>query len=254
MKIGKNNFRPPPAVESSVVRLVPKRPRPQISWEEWDGLLRVCFVRKNKTLRAGFLGTSTVMEMLEANYKTYCAQNDVPIEDGPAEQNAVTGKEAQTKGFPDDISEEHQETPSVTTSHDTHIALSADATMAETHPSPSTSADSDTEWNGFDTLSQFIDDDEEQDQHQPTETMEIDDNDTLPPFFQDEAQNAKARTLNAKPGSKRNRKGKVAMLIKEKVNRVLDETELGDKRARMCDEGDFLRLLWGFNEEGIHFS
>ncbi len=252
MKIGKNNFRPPPAVDSSVVRLVPKRPRPQISWVEWDGLLRVCFVRKNKTLRAGFLGTSTVMEMLEANYKTYCAQNDVPIEDGPAEQNAVTGKEAQTKEVADDIAEEHQETPSVATSHDTHTALSQDTIMAETHPTPS--ADSETEWNGFDTLSQSIDDEEDDEQHQPTETMEIDDNDTLPPFFQDEDQNTNARNLNAKPGSKRNRKGKVAMLIKEKVNRVLDETALGDKRARMCDEGDFLRLLWGFNEEGIHFS
>ena len=85
MKIGRNNFRPPPAVESSVVRLVPKRPRPQISWEEWDGLLRVCFVRKNRTLRAGFLGTSTVMEMLEANYRTWCAQNNIAVEEGPAE-------------------------------------------------------------------------------------------------------------------------------------------------------------------------
>jgi 18S rRNA (adenine1779-N6/adenine1780-N6)-dimethyltransferase len=40
MKVGKANFKPPPAVESSVVRLVPKNPRPQISFEEWDGLLR----------------------------------------------------------------------------------------------------------------------------------------------------------------------------------------------------------------------
>ncbi len=186
------------------------------------------------------------MEMLEANYKTYCAQNDVPIEDGPAEENAVTEIDAQSNRKP---AKDNQETPSVTTFNDTHIALSADAIIAEPHPTPS--ADSETEWNGFDTLSQSIDDEE---QDQATETMEIDDNDTLPPFFQDEDQNAKARTLNAKPGSKRNRKGKVAMLIKEKVNRVLDEMELGDKRARMCDEGDFLRLLWGFNREGIHFS
>ena len=83
MKIGRNNFSPPPAMESSVVRLVPKRPRPQVSWEECDGLLRVGFVRKKHILRAGFLGTSTVLEMLEANYRTYCAQNDISIEDGP---------------------------------------------------------------------------------------------------------------------------------------------------------------------------
>lgn len=33
MKVGRANFKPPPQVESSVVRLVPKKPRPQISYE-----------------------------------------------------------------------------------------------------------------------------------------------------------------------------------------------------------------------------
>ena len=85
LKVGKNNFKPAPMVESSVVRLVPKNPRPQISYEEWDGILRIAFVRKNKTLRSSFLGKSSVMDMLEANYRTWCAQNDIHIEDGPAE-------------------------------------------------------------------------------------------------------------------------------------------------------------------------
>ena len=65
MKVGRNNFRPPPQVESSVVRLVPKNPKPSISFDEFDGILRVCFVRKNKTLRSSFLGVTSVMEMLE---------------------------------------------------------------------------------------------------------------------------------------------------------------------------------------------
>ncbi|EEP76087.1 dimethyladenosine transferase [Uncinocarpus reesii 1704] len=85
MKVGKNNFKPPPAVESSVVRIVPKVPRPDISYDEWDGLLRVAFVRKNKTLRSSFLGTSSVLNMLESNYTTWCAQNDIPVEVGPEE-------------------------------------------------------------------------------------------------------------------------------------------------------------------------
>lgn len=89
MKVGKNNFKPPPAVESSVVRLVPKNPRPQISYEEWDGLLRVCFVRKNKTLRASFLGTTSVVDLLENNYRTWCVQNDVLLEDGPPEEGMM---------------------------------------------------------------------------------------------------------------------------------------------------------------------
>ncbi len=203
MKIGKNNFRPPPAVESSVVRLVPKRPRPQISWDEWDGLLRVCFVRKNRMLKAGFLGTSTVMEMLEANYRTWCAQNNVSVEDGPAEQT----KEV--------------------------------------------SMDLDSTWNGIEDDAEVAA--AEDDVVDNEETMDIDEPE-IPDFFQDEDLDQKAKQVNAKPGSKRNRKGKVAMLIKAKVEKVFEETGLGEKRARMCDEGDFLKLLWEFNKEGIHFS
>lgn len=203
MKIGKNNFRPPPAVESSVVRLVPKRPRPQISWDEWDGLLRVCFVRKNRMLKAGFLGTSTVMEMLEANYRTWCAQNNVSVEDGPAEQTKEVSMDLDStwNGIEDDA----------------EVAAAEDAVV-------------DNE-----------------------ETMDIDEPE-IPDFFQDEDLDQKAKQVNAKPGSKRNRKGKVAMLIKAKVEKVFEETGLGEKRARMCDEGDFLKLLWEFNKEGIHFS
>lgn len=48
MKVGKNNFRPPPQVESSVVRLEPKNPPPPVDAKEFDGLLRVVFTRKNK--------------------------------------------------------------------------------------------------------------------------------------------------------------------------------------------------------------
>ncbi|ROT61854.1 putative dimethyladenosine transferase-like [Penaeus vannamei] len=54
MKVGKNNFRPPPKVESSVVRIEPKNPVPKINFSEWDGLLRIAFVRKNKTLASAF--------------------------------------------------------------------------------------------------------------------------------------------------------------------------------------------------------
>jgi 18S rRNA (adenine1779-N6/adenine1780-N6)-dimethyltransferase len=62
MKVGKNNFRPPPKVESSIVRIEPKNPPPAINYLEWDGikimfkkgLLRTCFIRKNKQLGAIF--------------------------------------------------------------------------------------------------------------------------------------------------------------------------------------------------------
>uniref|UniRef100_A0A674BKJ0 rRNA adenine N(6)-methyltransferase n=1 Tax=Salmo trutta TaxID=8032 RepID=A0A674BKJ0_SALTR len=58
MKVGKNNFRPPPKVESSVVRIEPKNPPPPVNFQEWDGLVRIAFVRKNKTLNAGFKSTA----------------------------------------------------------------------------------------------------------------------------------------------------------------------------------------------------
>ncbi len=54
LKVGKNNFRPPPKVDSSVVRIEPRNPPPPINFLEWDGLIRLCFSRKNKTLGAIF--------------------------------------------------------------------------------------------------------------------------------------------------------------------------------------------------------
>jgi 18S rRNA (adenine1779-N6/adenine1780-N6)-dimethyltransferase len=191
MKVGKNNFKPPPAVESSVVRLVPKNPRPQISYEEWDGLLRVCFVRKNKTLRASFLGVTSVMDLLESNYRTWCAQNDVLLEDGPLEDGLIEVENMARMP----VGEEDEE-----------------------------------EWDGI---------------------MDIDEDEDLPEFFREQAVE-KAKKVNRVGRKKR---GKVAELVREKVRAVLeDKTGLSDKRARMCDEGDFLKLLWAFNQEGIHFS
>ena len=130
MKVGRNNFRPPPQVESSVVRIEIKSPRPQVDFNEWDGLLRIVFVRKNRMISAGFK-SSTILEILEKNYKTYLAMNNEMIDD--------------TKGSMLDV-------------------------------------------------------------------------------------------------------------VKQKIETVLKETELSDKRAGKCDQTDFLRLLYAFHQVGIHFS
>lgn len=190
MKVGKNNFKPPPLVESSVIRMVPKVPRPQINYEEWDGLLRIVFVRKNKTLRASFIGTPSIMNMLESNYRTWCAQNDIPVEDGPVED---ADGDAMDMGQEEDATEE------------------------------------------------------------PDEAMEMDDDDDVPDFFKEETNARLQQAL--KNQSSRKKRGKVAELVREKVRQVLeDETRLADKRARMCDENEFLKLLWAFNQKGIHFN
>jgi len=78
MKVGKNNFRPPPKVESSVVRIEPRNPPPPINFNEWDGLIKICFSRKNKTIGACFR-TSKVIEMLEKNYKVHCSIHSKPV-------------------------------------------------------------------------------------------------------------------------------------------------------------------------------
>jgi 18S rRNA (adenine1779-N6/adenine1780-N6)-dimethyltransferase len=180
MKVGKNNFNPPPQVESSVVRITPKNPRPSIAFEEWDGLLRICFGRKNRTLRASFFGTRELVDMLEGNYRTWCAQNDILLDDGPVQGDNEDQMEIEEP------------------------------------------ADGDME-------------------------LDLDDGeDELPELFK----KAKSRR-----GSGKRKRGRVYQVVKEKVRKVLeDETELADKRARQCDEGDFLRLLYAFNLEGIHFA
>ncbi|KAM7463522.1 hypothetical protein LguiA_031643 [Lonicera macranthoides] len=78
LKVGINNFRPPPKVDSSVVQIEPRIPLPPVDFKEWDGLVRICFNRKNKTLGSLFRQKS-VIAVLEKNYKTLQAllQKDV---------------------------------------------------------------------------------------------------------------------------------------------------------------------------------
>lgn len=78
MKVSKNSFRPPPQVESSVVRVEPLQPPPPVDFVEWDGLVRILFLRKNKTVAANFK-TGSVLDMLEKNYRTWCSLKNVPI-------------------------------------------------------------------------------------------------------------------------------------------------------------------------------
>ena len=74
MKVSKKNFVPPPKVESSVVRIEPIHPLPKINFLEWDGMLRICFSRKNKTLGALFK-QKKVFEMIYQNYKIFMKNN-----------------------------------------------------------------------------------------------------------------------------------------------------------------------------------
>jgi len=78
LHVGKNNFKPPPKVESAVVRLEPINPAPKINFNEWDGIVRIAFNRKNKTLGAAF-GTNTVIDLIEKNYRTHCSLKNIMV-------------------------------------------------------------------------------------------------------------------------------------------------------------------------------
>jgi 18S rRNA (adenine1779-N6/adenine1780-N6)-dimethyltransferase len=88
LKVSRNSFRPPPKVESSVVRIEPKNPPPPINFMEWDGMVRICFGRKNKTLRALFTNKK-VLTMMEKNYRTYCSLNEIEPLDTPMKERVV---------------------------------------------------------------------------------------------------------------------------------------------------------------------
>ena len=76
VKVSKMSFKPPPKVESAVVRIEPRNPPPPVDFLEWDGFVRLCFERKNKTLGSIFKHKK-VIELLEKNYRTYCSLNNI---------------------------------------------------------------------------------------------------------------------------------------------------------------------------------
>ena len=206
MKVGKQNFKPPPQVESSVVRIEPKlgKDRPAVSWAEFDGLLRVVFSRKNKTVRASF-GTKEVLAMVEKNYRTWCAMNDVPVDDSVVE----------TAGADDDANDEV-------------MGMDVDDTNAAGDDVE------DEEWGGI----------------MDVDGGDNDDEDDVPAFFKEQA----AKPDHTAKTPSRRKKTKVAELVRYKVQRVLETTGLADERAGKLDENAFLRLLYAFNKEHIHFA
>jgi len=90
IKVGKNNFRPPPKVESSVVRIEPRNPPPPVNFKEWDSLTRIAFSRKNKTLGACFKADS-VLTVLDKNFRVQCAAEKVELPENFSIKDKVAG-------------------------------------------------------------------------------------------------------------------------------------------------------------------
>ncbi|EAN31827.1 ribosomal RNA small subunit methyltransferase A [Theileria parva strain Muguga] len=78
-KVSAGSFNPPPKVESMVVKIVPREQPLVVDFGEWDGMIRICFSRKRRTLRSLFKKQS-VLSILESNYKSWCTiNNKVPV-------------------------------------------------------------------------------------------------------------------------------------------------------------------------------
>ena len=60
-------------MESSVVRIEPKNPVPKVDFVQWDGLLRVCFSRKNKLIVAIFK-KKVILNLL---FKNHCKAREI---------------------------------------------------------------------------------------------------------------------------------------------------------------------------------
>eukprot|EP00917_Polyrhabdina_sp_WS-2016_P024927 GHVP01053764.1.p1 GENE.GHVP01053764.1~~GHVP01053764.1.p1 ORF type:complete len:315 (+),score=53.87 GHVP01053764.1:74-946(+) len=65
-KVAPGSFNPPPKVESMVVRMTPKEEKNEVDFKEWDGMIRICFGRKNRMMRANF-HTTFVLKQLQEN-------------------------------------------------------------------------------------------------------------------------------------------------------------------------------------------
>ena len=70
----------------------------------------------------------------------------------------------------------------------------------------------------------------------------IDDDDEDMPVFFKELNDDSAKDIKT---PSRNPKSRVGLVVRAKVEKVLATTGLADKRARMCDQNDFLKLLLG---------
>lgn len=64
IRVSKNSFKPPPNVDSAVVEMYPVGPPPGLDLDEFNGLTRILFSKKNKTLGAIFKTRSLLNDLV----------------------------------------------------------------------------------------------------------------------------------------------------------------------------------------------
>jgi len=83
MNVSKKNFIPPPKVDSCVISIQPRENIPNVDFAEWDGLIKLCFNRPNRTLSATFKKKKTLHLLNENRERFLAAQGltvDTPID------------------------------------------------------------------------------------------------------------------------------------------------------------------------------
>ncbi|KAL4507044.1 hypothetical protein ABPG72_001837 [Tetrahymena utriculariae] len=195
IKVGKNNFKPPPKVESSVIRIEPKNPAPVLNYIEWDGLLRVCFMRKNKQLSAIFKNKS-VLQVLEKNFETY--QKIKAIESGAVEEEQ----------------KQNQDTKGKKGNNNNNVADLMQMGMDE-------------------ELDEEIDEDKSNKKQNKKKNND------------DEGLDEEDDAVQVDDKKK---------LFKEKIHKILEDNGYLEKRPAKLDIDDYLKLLFIFNQNEIHFK
>jgi len=236
MKVSKNNFTPPPKVESSVVRIEPRNPLPNINFVEWDGLLRIVFGRKNKTLGAIFKQKKILEHLLE-NFKKFKSlenkkansnvdginvdvfiNQNMDVEDNFEDNNGRKNKKKNKK--------EKKNVKLTFENYNKHNNNEEENEEEENE-------EEDMEMDGENNNEK--DNEEEKDNEGDLEI----DNETL---------------KNAENGDPKSKTKLELFEFKEKIMKILVENKLNENRAVKMDTDDFLNLLNIFNNNDIHFK
>jgi hypothetical protein len=235
MKVARNNFRPPPKVESSVVRIEPRHPPPAVNFVEWDGTLRVRFQRKHRMLRAVFLRKSTVCLLLRFR-KSAAALGAAFLSNGAgADDEALAAISRMALDGPCSLG-----TAPLATGH------SGLQTSSSTALGKSPGAD-----NALENMelgdADMCDSDVESDEGRDVGHIEVMDDEL-------DEQNCASMGSKARGANPRRRVDVGPFELKAQLNKVLEETDFGGFRAAQMTIQDFHRLLSAFHTEGIRFS
>lgn len=234
MKVARNNFRPPPKVESSVVRIEPRNPPPAVNFLEWDGMLRICFQRKHRMLRAVFLQKSTVRMLLQFR-KTATAfaqsSSSIPASGEEKALDAISrmALDDAAPAMKINVASGNTVAQQLAGKGVTPAAIGSDDSNEET--ADADMGDCDVDW--------------------------VTNNDAGCIEAMSEDEDAGGGAVDGKRARRANSRRRAAAgtdEMKAQLRKVLEDSDFGSVRASQMTIPDFHRLLSAFHAEGVRFS